>query len=324
MMRLVFAIGLTFGCALAQVPRIGVIDYYGLRKTPASRIQQELRVKPGDPLPPSKADIEERLESIDGIVAARVEAVCCEAGGVILFAGVQERGTPRFEWREPPASDVVLPSEIVEAYQEFLESYRGSASAEAAITVPPASLAKFAGLARSHFKTLREVLRESADADHRTMAAHLLLYAEDRAAAAQDLQFALRDPEEAVRQNALRSLGELAIFAAGHPESEIRISPTWPVEMLNSLAWRDRAGAMQLLLTLSENRAPAVLDLMRERAVPQLTEMARWNSLQHALPAYILLGRIAAMPDEMIQQTWGAGERERQLAIIEKTLKSAR
>ncbi|MGQ9634395.1 MAG: hypothetical protein ACUVXB_09130, partial [Bryobacteraceae bacterium] len=111
---------------------------------------------------------------------------------------------------------------------------------------------------------------------------------------------------------------------AAHPEDEIKISPTWPVEMLNSLVWADRTGAAELLVALSENRNPGVLALLRERALPQLLEMARWQSLPYALPAYILLGRLAGLSEEQIQQSWAAGRRLEQLAAMEKALAVSR
>ncbi|HSW50238.1 MAG TPA: hypothetical protein VLH09_08690, partial [Bryobacteraceae bacterium] len=88
----------------AQVPKIAVIDFYGLRKLSEGRLRQALAVKEGDLLPPSKADVEERLARVDGVVLVRVEAVCCEAGGAMLFVGIEERGAPHFDVHAPPSS----------------------------------------------------------------------------------------------------------------------------------------------------------------------------------------------------------------------------
>ena len=81
-----------------------------------------LRVKPGDRLPPSKPALEERLESIDGVVRAHVEAVCCEEGGAILYVGIEEKGSPHFDYRSAPEGDVRLPEEIAQHYAKFLEA----------------------------------------------------------------------------------------------------------------------------------------------------------------------------------------------------------
>jgi hypothetical protein len=54
--------------AIAQAPRIGIIDFYGLRKVTQTKVLQALGVREGDPLPPSKGDTEERLDAVQGIV----------------------------------------------------------------------------------------------------------------------------------------------------------------------------------------------------------------------------------------------------------------
>lgn len=323
-MKLAIAFCLAAVAAPGQVPTVSLIDYYGLRKIPASRIEEVLRLKPGDPLPPSKVQLEERLEEVDGVVEARLEAVCCEAGGAILFVGILEKGAPQFSLRDAPTENVLLPPELAEAYQSFLETYRDAAFRPETATLPATARQRLADLTNRNARTVSRVVRTSVDPDHRAMAAHLLVFLRDKTAAAEDLQFALRDPEEAVRQNALRSLKEIAAYAAANPGEGVKIAATWPVEMLNSLVWGDRTGAAELLVALSENREPAVLDLLRERAVPQLLEMARWQSLQYALPSYILIGRLAGLTEEEIQQSWAAADRLERLAALEKSLRSRR
>jgi HEAT repeat protein len=281
-----------------------------------------LGAKEGDPLLASKADAEARLEKVDGVVLTRLEAVCCEAGGAILFVGIEEKGSPHFDYRAPPESSAALPEEIVDAYRRFLEAYEASArSAEpredltrghalSANADVRALQQGFVELAEANFAKLREVLRESADGEQRGAAAYVMGYAPDKRAVAGELQYALQDPDEGVRRNAMRGLAALAVLAARSPDSQIRIAPTWLIEMLNSILWGDRTHAAALLATLTESRDPGVLAQMRERALPSLLEMARWNSLAYALPAYVLAGRIAGLTEKEIQDTWSKGERE--------------
>jgi hypothetical protein len=323
-MRLAVSVFLWCGLAFGQVPRVGTIDFYGLRKIPAAKLRPALGIQPGNPLPPSKANVEEHLTSIDGVVLARLEAVCCEAKDAILFVGIEERGAPHFELREAPGSEAILPEEMTTAYRAFLDVLQ---QASVGSPVDPEYVGieeRLAALVKTHLKELRDVLRTSADASQRAIAAHAMVVSTDKPAAAQDLQYALQDPDEDVRRNALNSLGTLAAYSLKHPDSEIRIAPTWPVEMLNSIVWTDRVGAVSLLLTLSEAREPAVLDLIRTRAAPQLAEMARWNSLTHALPAYILLGRVAGLAENEIQESWSKGEREARITAMERGWKPGR
>src|SRR4051812_36739450 len=82
------AIGLLFACcAFAQAPTVGAIDFYGLRSVSAERILAAARLKTGDPIPPSKGELEDRIAELPGVVLARVEAVCCEGAQAILFIG---------------------------------------------------------------------------------------------------------------------------------------------------------------------------------------------------------------------------------------------
>jgi hypothetical protein len=46
--------------------------------------------------------------------------------------------------------------------------------------------------------------------------------------------------------------------------------------------------------------------------------MARWKSLEYALPAFILAGRMAGMPEQQIQDAWMKGERS---AVIQKVVR---
>src|SRR5436305_1021065 len=74
----------------AQAPKIGEINFYGLRKLTPDKVLAALAIKPGDSLPPSKGDMEERLSEVAGVVDARIEAVCCEGPQATLFIGVEE------------------------------------------------------------------------------------------------------------------------------------------------------------------------------------------------------------------------------------------
>jgi hypothetical protein len=322
MKRVAVCLLLSAGLLAAQVPRIAVIDFYGLQRLTENRLREALRLKEGDPLPPSKADAEERLERVDDVVLSRLEAVCCESGGAILFVGIEEKGAPHFDLHNPPASSAALPEEVTGAYRVFLDRLRQSArSSEAreslrlgyAQAADPENRGlheRFASLADENFATFREVLRESADVNQRVTAAYLLGYLPSRQETVETLQYALQDPEEAVRQTALRALEEVAAFAAEHPGVEIRIAPTWAIQMLHSIYWGDRMRAARFLVTLTDGRNKRTLDQIKDGGLASLVEMASWDSLAYALPAYILLGRMADMSEEAIQDTWGKGQRD--------------
>jgi len=168
----------------------------------------------------------------------------------------------------------------------------------------------FIPLAKDHLTQLRDVLRNSADEDQRAVAAYVIGYTPSKKEVVNDLQYALKDADAGVRNNAARALMALAVLARLDPNYGMKIEPTWFIEMLNSLSWSYRNQVLKALQILTDNRDASVLDQLHERALPSLVEMARWKTLSHALPAFVLLGRLAGMPDTQVQAVWTGGDRE--------------
>ncbi|MEZ5353313.1 MAG: hypothetical protein R2762_11805 [Bryobacteraceae bacterium] len=323
------------GSALAQAPiarpRIGTIDFYGLDKTKPEDLRKILGVKEGDFLPRAKGDIEEEIEKLPNVVRARLEAACCDDGKAVLYVGVEERGAPHFDYNPPPAGLAMLPRPVHDEYTQFLSALGLAVRAgetEEDLRQGHSLMAnsgvrkhqeRFQELAKEHLEALRDVLAHSADEEHRAIAAYVIGYAPRKVDVVKDLQAALRDPDDTVRNNAARALAAIAVLATRLPEAEdprdrLKVAPVWFVEMLDSLIWQDRMTGAATLLTLTEKRNPAVIDLLRERSMDTLREMAKWQHLAHALPAFILLGRVAGMTEEEIQAAWTAGDRSRVMA----------
>jgi hypothetical protein len=318
--------------AAAQAPKIGEIEFYGLQKLTPAKLLAVLELKPGAPLPASKGELEERLEQIPGIVAARVEAICCDASSATLFIGIEEPGAPHFNTRSAPAGSAVLPEDLMNSYREFLTAVERAAqsgraaedltSGEARLADPAASRLQdhLAGFAATNLSLLREVLRTGPEPEERAVAAAVIGYAPHKSEIVNDLQYGLQDPEPAVRANAARALQAIAVLAQKRPDLNLRVEPAWLVEMLNSLVLSDRLQALQTLVTLTDgtltNAAPteahnaATLELIRTRALPALVEMARWKSLRHALPAFLLMGRATGASESELLAQWKAGDRE--------------
>lgn len=314
---------LTACVAAGAQPKIGLIEVFGNRRLAPERIQRALDIAPGAPLPRSKADAEEILEAFDGVARANLEVFCCEDGKFVLYIGIQERGQPGFETRPEPTGAMLLPQVIVSVYEDFTQTL-GRAQPEDLVEDFSAGHSlmrgvalrtlqeRFIGLAELHTPELREVLVRCADDDHRAIAAYVLGYAKDKAAVVDDLQQALRDPAQIVRSNAARALKAIAVLAA-KPESEVRLSTTWFVEMLNSPALSDRLEGARALLALFHTLSSQTVAHLRERALPALNEMARFQHLPHALPAFLILGKVAGVPDAEVEAAWSAGERDKML-----------
>jgi hypothetical protein len=301
-------------------PRIGDIEIYGARKVSLNKIRAVLGVKEGSPLPASKGQLEDKLEKISGVVASRVEAACCLDGKTILYVGIEEKGAPHLEFRPEPAGDVTLPAELTDTYADFLDavdqSIRMSQQGEnlsagySMMQNPGARAAqqKFVTLAAKYLPVLHEVARTSRDGEQRAMATYVLQYGPRGPRTSKelvnDVQYGLQDVDDTVRANAIRALSAMYVGAKLHPEQGIVIQPTWFVELLNSIVWSDRHNAAVALVDMTESRDADTLQLIRDRALGSVVEMARWRDLSHALPAFILVGRLADLPEKQIQDDW--------------------
>lgn len=307
--------------AFGQAPRIDVIDFYGMHKTPEAKVREAIGVKEGDALPPSKGDVEERLDNIAGVAESHLEAVY-DAKKMILYVGLEERGAPHFDIREAPEGDMKLPEVMTKEYRNFVET----AAAAARYNIVAEDLTqgharsadpetrkiqdRFPLFATDHLAELRDVLRNSSDEDQRAIAAYMIGYAPNKRDVINDLQYALKDADAGVRANATRSLVAIEVLAKLDPKQGIKVSPTWFIEMLNSLSWSDRNRAVGALQILTDQPDQGILDQIRERSLPSLIDMARWKTLAHALPPYLLLGRIAGLPEDQVQAAWSRGDRD--------------
>lgn len=313
--------------ACAQPPRADDIEFYGLHKLSEQKLLHAVHLKPGDPLPPSKGDLEDQLEQIPGVVLAHVEAVCCDQGKTSLFIGIEEKGAPHLAFRSAPAGAAVLPEDVIDTYHKFLDAvreaaHRGSTAEDltnghSLMADPDARelQSQFADFAGSHLSELRAVLRDADDEEQRAIAATIIGYALNKKDVVNDLGYALQDPDDAVRSNALRSLNAIAVLARLQPQLGIQVSPTWIVEMLNSIVLTDRTRAADLLVTLTDQYAAAALDQIRNRALDSVVEMAQWQNLRYALPPFIMAGRLAGMNQQEIQKAWTSNDRQTVIGI---------
>ncbi len=333
-----------FCCALALVcliasaeditPRVGSVEIYGARKVSIQKIKIALGARPGDLLP-IREEAEERIDQLSGILAARVEAACCEAHGTILYVGIEERDSPHVEYHAAPAGAVTLPPALADKYHAFLSAVSDSIHGrnnDEDLTNGYSLMAdadcreiqqSFIPLVEQNLALVDQVVRESADPDQRAAAAYLLQYAPRSPRASKTmvnaLQWALRDQDDNVRDNAMRALRAVSIGAKLHPDQQIHIEPTWYVELLNSVVWSDRRNAALELVELTQDHDPDTLALIRQRALPSVIEMARWHDLNHALPAFILAGRIAGLDEKQIQTAWVGENREEVLKTLNPT-----
>jgi hypothetical protein len=307
----------------AQTGTVGTVEVYGARTVSPDEVRRALAIAPGDAVPADGEALRQRLLRLPGVADAAVSAVCCEAGRSIIYAGIRASGdstAPR--WRQAPEGIVALPDDIVKAEAEFTAALqeaveRGQAEEDhsaghALMRYGPARAVqlRFVALAQHYEEPLRAVLATSRFPNQRALAAQVLAYLPDKGAVAELLGTALEDPASAVRNDAARALWIIAESAADDPALRARI-PTAPViAMLHALDWTDRNKASLVLMALTRARDPALLAAIDRHARGPLQEMAKWRT-QHALPAFLILGRIGGIPEDAIIEAWTSGDRSR-------------
>lgn len=315
------------------VPRIDVLDFYGLRQVSQGLVRQALGLKEGDPLPSSKGDTEDRLLDVERIVEAHLEIVCCDEGKTTLYVGIQERDAPFYETRPAPGGAAVLPDEILTAYASYEQARHvaelaGRTGEDLSQGYPlmndsaaRAAQMRFPALVQTHLAVVRQVMLDSADEYQRGIAAYLLPYAANKAAIVEDLEVALTDDDSTVRAKALHGLTALALFARANPAARIQVKTTAIVDLLQSIAWTDRTQAVAALEMLTRDRDKAILASIKGDALASIIEMSRWHSATDAYPPFQLIGRIAGLREVDIRDAWLRGGRDSTIAKARETNK---
>ena len=311
-----------------QEIEIGIIDLYGLSRVAARQVREALTFAEGDTIAFGNegqaflTESEERLARLPGVARARIRPVCCDGGRAIVYVGIEERGGATLRYRAQPEGDARLAADIVRAGDEgmnaLLRAVLDGNTAEDgsrghALADDPALRAvqeRFVIYATRDLPELRRVLRSSSDAAHRALAAQVLGYAADKSQVVDDLVYGMSDPSAEVRNNASRALW---VFAEMPPDASPAVPrvPAQPfIELLHSPVWSDRNKASFALMALSTAGDPELLAALREQALAPLVEMARWKSEGHALPALIILGRVAGYSDKATYELWERGDRD--------------
>lgn len=303
---------------------IASIDFYGLHRIDDSTARHALDVHRGAPVPDSagRAAALARLMALPGVDSARFAPVCCTDGGLMLYVGVEEHGASSPRFNPEPTGSQQLPPEVVDAGKAFERAFTDAitngdfaeddTAGYALMHWPAARTVQlgFVDLANRYHTTLADVLQHSADAEQRALAAQVLAYASDKQAVVAELERALQDPADAVRNNAMRALAIIALLAQRRPELGITVPYQPMIALLDSPVWTDRNKASLALFQISASRDPGLLAELRRQARPALLEMAPWHNLGHATASLVLLGRMADLSEAAIGEALRQDDRE--------------
>jgi hypothetical protein len=296
--------------------KVGEIEFFGSEGLDLERTRDALPVHEGDQLteeamPVLRQTVERAVRDATGHQPTDVELTCCDArGGLMIFIGLGGGSSRSFAYNPTPKGAIRLPSTAVALYTHFtdvlVDSVRAGQAAEddskgyalafdARVRAVQLEMRTYA---LAHEPLVRRVLASSSDAGDRAAAAHLLGYARSSSRQIAALVRASRDPDDDVRNNAVRALG---VLARSDPKIARRIPAIGFVDMLSSGIWKDRNKASMLLDALSLARDRRLLAMLRERAMASLVEMARWRSHGHASAARAMLGRIAGIDETRLE-----------------------
>lgn len=317
----------------SAVPHIEAIAFFGYKGLEIDVIRDLLPIRDGSLLPTTDAEkqqwkttIRASIEKFTGSPPTDIAVVCCDTPGRhLVYIGLEGESTEKLVFHRAPAGRqrleprfIALCREVVAATVEAVAAGRAGEDESHGYSLSTESQ-KLRELqiavrdyAQHHTRDLIVVARKSADAEHRTFAAFALGYARHNAEQTRALAYSSLDPDDGVRNAALRAL---SVMLMGEPEMA-RLVPVGPfVGLLKSGRWTDRNKASVLLSLITLDRDPKKLAALRTRALSQLKEIARWPR-GHNTPALQMLGRIAGFDEAQISQTIEAGQAEKLIQAL--------
>ena len=294
---------------------IGSVDFFGHGQLDVVKLRSVLPIKSGDSVKRSewsayRSKIEEAIRAETRKPPTDVSLICCDDhGDSMLYIGVAGTSSVAVQHKPVPKGERRLPDAALKLSKETDEALRKAVVAGRtqqdhsngyALSVDPELRAKelqIREFALPNEELLRTVLSSSSDAEHRATAAEFLGYVNVSARQIADLTEAARDPDEGVRNNAVRALG---VIASSSQQRASMISPKPFIALLKSDKWVDRNKGGWLLINLTASRDRKLLKHLREEAMDALVEMARWHSASHATFARRLLGRIGGIEEDRL------------------------
>jgi hypothetical protein len=297
-------------CTLAARDRVGTIDFYGYKGIDAEAVRRALPFHTGDPYTAqTKPQAHETVQRIVGRPATDVEAICCDQNGDrSIFIGLPGASSKPFPYNAAPTGAVRLPQELLNLQKQI------DATMHAAVAAGRAEDDRSEGYALSkdpewralelqlrayvlqHEKEVYAVLESSSNNKHREYTANALGYGRQTQEQVAALLRASSDPNDGVRDEAVRALGCLA----NKPEMRKLIPPDLFLGMMSSGTWTDRNKAGMVLVKLTESRDPKLLARLRAEALDSVIEMARWKDLGHALDGVMIFAHLAGVPDDKV------------------------
>jgi hypothetical protein len=327
----------------AQERRVGRVSFFGQDGFDTAAIRRALPIREGDVITLGSTEDEARthtarleqeiraaVRGVTGREPVAVNSVCCdERGGLLVYIGLPGESIRQVRYNRAPDGNVSLPAGMVRLREEvdalqFKAIAQGRAAEDHsqgyALSSDDAELRArqlaWRDEVRLQAALVFEVLRSSADARQRAIAAMAAGYARPDGRQIDALAEASFDADEGVRNNAVRAL---AVLIMARPDRATQVPAARFVDLLCSSSWSDRNKGLMLLQALTAARDAALLRELRARAWTSLLQMAEWPK-GHAVSARLILGRIAGIPDAQLPELVNEEPADRLLrAILDAT-----
>lgn len=291
--------------------KIGYIEFFGYKGLDLRAIRKALPFHEGDALRQGvKGEARYAVQRVTGQNATDVAVFCCSGPHEwAIFIGLPGASYHVFTFAPAPQAAVSLPAELTGLYEamdraEIEAAGRSLAEEDGTagyrlMKEPGARAAElsFRGYALGREDEILNVLAQSGDARQRAIAADALGFCRRSSRQIPALVHAARDPDEVVRNNATRALGEIV---QADPAAASQISPDNFIDMLRSGTWSDRNKGSRLLSLLTQSRDPVLLRRIQSEAGDALLEVARWRTFGWAVQARQIRARIDGKSDSLL------------------------
>lgn len=303
---------------------IGEINYFGYGDLPLQKVRAALPWHIGDTLTLatfSRKPVEDAIASAIGKPPTDVNITCCDASKHLeIFIGLPGSTSHSVPTSPTPSGNAHLDPEGLSMYQReqplLMQAIaRGTAGEDDSqgfmISNDPAL--KAVNLAMRSYAVgreseLKQVLQTASDPKDRRAAATLLGYVRSSNTQAEALSQAITDPDNEVRNNAVRALSVLSAATTNdHPR--INVKPL--IDLLYSGSWTDRNKASLLLLRMTDVPNSEVLDSLRQEALAPLIEGGSWVDVPgHSTPFLFILGRVGGITDQKLDNLIKIGDKD--------------
>lgn len=308
--------------------QVGQINYFGYGGIDLAPIRAELPLHAGDTISfatsPDGA-VKNFLIHTMGHPPTDVEVVCCDdTKRLLVYIGLGGTSSRSLATASTPQGSDHLAAVALKLYDQLMSAELSAVSRGVAgeddsqgYALSTDSVVRQIELSIHTYAVMREaeferVLTNSAEPHQRRVAAEFLGYVPRSSTQIKALAEAVGDSDVDVRNNAVRALG---VLAAARNSGPLSIDPQPFIALLFSGKWTDRNKGSALLARLTESRDPALLAALREQAILPLVEGGSWDS-GHAAFFLLILGRVAGIPGDKLQQMIDSGDSAKIIAAV--------